>query len=120
MDQAARWNAFEVVKNSPLQSGHGFQYNWLGHARQSSVNIVQVQPAPGLIHIHREHDEVVYMLEADTEFRLGEETIKVKPGDIIHIPAGTPHGPVKGEKLALVSIYSPLFDPENPDREYVQ
>ena len=118
------WNAQELIEQIPPASpGQPIHWVWLATGDYSGVNIVRIQPpqlpAPDLLHIHREHDETAYVMEGDTDFRLGGFTKRVKPGDIIHIPAGVPHGPVSGEKMIALSVYGPSFDPENPDREFV-
>lgn len=118
------FNIQDVLRdNPPPEAGPKFNYAWLARGVHSTVNVVQglppAQPAPDLLHIHREHDEIVYVVEGDSDFRLGEFTKRIKPGDIIFIPAGIVHGPVSGAKMAALSIYAPDFDPENPDREFV-
>lgn len=119
------WNVYEVVQEgSPPERGQGFHRTWLAKGKYSTVNVVQGQPAqppgPDLLHLHKEHDEIIYVVEANTDFRLGEFTKRIKAGDVIFVPAGTVHGPTGGEKLVLVSVYAPSFDPDNPDREDVR
>ena len=42
-------------------------------------------------HIHRNEDETFYVLEGETTFRLGEQTIVAGPGDFVHVPRGNVH-----------------------------
>ena len=47
-------------------------------------------------HIHREREELFYVLEGDFEFILGDESIKAPAGSVVFIPRGTRHAPVIG------------------------
>ena len=119
MDEPGIWGAAEVVKGDPIKPGEGFHWTWLARGEHCTVNLVQARPGPELFHLHKDHDEVVYVVEADADFRLDDTVRPVKAGDVLFIPKGVPHGPVKGRKLTVLSIYGPAFDIENPDREYV-
>ena len=44
------------------------------------------------LHKHKLRSEIVYVLAGTGSFFLGKETIALKPGLIIHIPVGIPHG----------------------------
>jgi len=52
------------------------------------------------------------VLEGEADFRVGEETRRVRVGDIVFIPRDTLHGRVRtlSEKWAALSIYGPTFD----------
>jgi len=42
------------------------------------------------LHLHT-YDEVGVAQEGTLEFQVGDQTLTVKPGDVVVIPAGTPH-----------------------------
>src|SRR5262245_5132423 len=42
-------------------------------------------------HLHREQDELFYLLEGEIRFRIGEETMLGRSGTLIFVPRGTPH-----------------------------
>jgi quercetin dioxygenase-like cupin family protein len=42
-------------------------------------------------HIHRREDEVLYVLEGEVEFLLGEDTITADSGSCVHVPRGALH-----------------------------
>ena len=42
-------------------------------------------------HTHREEDEVLYVLEGEVEFLLGEDTIPAGAGSYVHAPRGALH-----------------------------
>jgi quercetin dioxygenase-like cupin family protein len=63
------------------------------------------------MHIQPSHDELVLILEGECGFRVGEETTRVKAGDLIFIPRGTIHGPiVDRDPVGALSIFAPYFD----------
>ena len=42
-------------------------------------------------HIHRNEDEMFYVLEGECTFRLGDETVTAGPGDFVNVPRGEVH-----------------------------
>jgi quercetin dioxygenase-like cupin family protein len=42
-------------------------------------------------HYHPVHEEILYILEGEAEQWVGTEKRVLKPGEIAHIPPGTPH-----------------------------
>jgi quercetin dioxygenase-like cupin family protein len=51
------------------------------------------------------------------EFRVGEESRNVGPGDLIFIPRNTIHGPIirEGQRFAALSVFAPFFDRGKPN-----
>lgn len=47
-----------------------------------------VEPPP---HIHRNEDEIFYLLEGNIRFQIGEKTVEAKPGDAVFAPRMVPH-----------------------------
>lgn len=111
------WNIAEVVKNNPIPDDRRLQRTFLVDGQHATALVVQAQPqTEPFIHIHREHDEFLYILEGEGWAYVGEKKLEVKTGDLVYCPAGEEHGffmPVKGVRL---SIYGPPFDREHPDR----
>lgn len=79
--------------------------------------VVQAQPqVEPFIHLHKEHDEFLYVLEGEGRVYIGDRNFKVKAGHLVYCPVGMEHGffmPTKGVRL---SIYGPAFDRIHPDR----
>ncbi|MFI5204514.1 MAG: cupin domain-containing protein [Flavobacteriales bacterium] len=71
------------------------------------------------LHKHNTHTENVIVLEGEGEMRLGDKKFKIKKGDHIFIPKGTPHSVVVKSKkpMKVVSVQSPHFD--GKDREII-
>lgn len=64
------------------------------------------------MHLHRMHTEHVFVLDGEAIMQLGDQERRVKAGDTIVIPAGTPHGAkvTSKEPLRVVSVQAPRFD----------
>lgn len=77
-----------------------------------TANIATGGEAGNALHTQPSHDEIVIVLEGEAEFRVGDETRHVAPGDMVFIPRDTLHGRVRvtTPKFATLSIYAPFFD----------
>ncbi len=84
----------------------GHQYNLLGHIGANTSGVIV---EPYLISLTEESDvfpdfqhegiELIYMLEGEVEYRHGDKTFTLKPGDSFFFDADAPHGPQKHIKL---------------------
>lgn len=65
-------------------------------------------------HLHPNTNELQYILEGTGTVWLGDKEVTVKPGDLVLIPKGTPHGGSKpdGRALKAIAIKTP---PQAPD-----
>lgn len=63
---------------------------------------------------HRQpyHEELLIVVEGEAEFRVGDETRHVNPGDFVFMPRDTIHGTVatRLEPLSFLSIITPRID----------
>ena len=66
-------------------------------------------------HMHPHTNEIQYILEGTGTIWLGDKEVKVKPGDLVIIPHGTPHGGSKpdGRTLKAIAIKTPPQTPED-------
>jgi mannose-6-phosphate isomerase-like protein (cupin superfamily) len=64
-------------------------------------------------HRHNDGAHVLYMVSGGGTMTHGDKTITLKPGMIVHVPAGVPHSLKKaaGGELTLVDFAQPPFDP---------
>lgn len=86
------------IERSGTRAGH--QYNLLGHIGSNSSGVIV---EPYLITLTAESDifptfqhegmEFLYMLEGVLEYRHGERTFTLRPGDSFFFDADAPHGP---------------------------
>ena len=79
---------------------------------------VRVDFDPGYVSPMHTHpgEEIIYVLEGTLEYEIGGKTARVKPGDVLFVPAGTPHlarniGSTNGAELATYVLEKgkPLF-----------
>ncbi|MBV9565704.1 MAG: cupin domain-containing protein [Bradyrhizobium sp.] len=65
-------------------------------------------------HLHANANEIQYVLDGTGTIWLGDTEVPVKPGDLVIIPKGTPHGGTKvsGRTLKTIAIKTP---PQAPD-----
>lgn len=65
-------------------------------------------------HEHLNANEIQYILDGTGTIWLGDKEVHVKPGDLVIIPKGTPHGGTKpdGRPIKAIAIKTP---PQAPD-----
>ena len=65
-------------------------------------------------HLHANAHEIQYILEGTGTIWLGDKEVQIKPGDLVIIPKGTPHGGTKpdGRTIKAIAIKTP---PQKPD-----
>jgi quercetin dioxygenase-like cupin family protein len=60
------------------------------------------------LHVHRNEDELFYVLEGEHVFQVGDEEHRVGPGGLVFAPRGVPHAqrrvvPGQGRELVLTT-----------------
>ena len=58
------------------------------------LTVIEALSAPGEgppLHVHREQDEFIYVLEGTFRVKLGNDLIEALPGSFVFIPRDTPH-----------------------------
>ena len=65
--------------------------------------------AEGALHTHP-HTQLSYVLSGSFRYTVEEESVLLKPGDSIVVPAGTPHGTLCLEKGVLLDVFTPKRD----------
>ena len=86
--------------------------------REALQVIVEIAPgATAPLHTHP-GEEIIYILEGTLEYEIGGKLSRVKAGDVLFVPAGTPHlarnvGTGRGAELAtyIVEKGKPLVTP---------
>lgn len=66
-------------------------------------------------HYHRKTEEIYYITHGTGRMKIGEETLKVKPGDAIAIPPGARHKlwNTGAEPLRLLCCCAPAYEHED-------
>jgi quercetin dioxygenase-like cupin family protein len=82
-----------------------------GKETRDLYSIAEVLEPPGgraPLHLHRKEDEAFYVLEGEMTFRIGEETIKARPGAFVFGPKDVPHAyTVASGPARLLFLLSP-------------
>jgi mannose-6-phosphate isomerase-like protein (cupin superfamily) len=75
---------------------------------------ISIQDGSPPKHLHPNANEIQYILEGTGTIWLGDKEVRVKPGDLVIIPHGTPHGGTKpdGRTIKAIAIKTP---PQTPD-----
>ena len=75
---------------------------------------VSIQDGNTPKHLHTDANEMQFILDGTGTLWLGDNEVRVKPGDLVIIPKGTPHGGTKpdGRTFKAIAIKSP---PQAPD-----
>ena len=75
------WGTLRWLVNGKLEPGSGVTLGL------TELNVGKSNP----LHIHTNSDEVIYVLSGRCEQRVGKETVILKAGDALRVPAGVPH-----------------------------
>ena len=70
---------------------------------------ISIQDGNVAKHLHANANEIQYILDGTGTIWLGDKEVRVKPGDLVIIPKGTPHGGTKpdGRTLKAIAIKTP-------------
>lgn len=109
----------EAVEADKLSDADVFKRTYLGHGEQSSVFVFQAHAGPFRTHVHEHHDEIGYVLQGTGSVTVGGETRPVTKGDVWVIPKGTPHGGQFEDAPQVLFISSPIDDPDDQDRVWL-
>ncbi len=105
-----------ALQTDPATAAHPIKREFLCDGEFLTANLAVVEHAGNALHTQPHHDEFVVIVEGEVDFRVGDETRRVQPGDVVFIARNTIHGPVltAGERLVALSVFAPHFDPNDP------
>jgi quercetin dioxygenase-like cupin family protein len=107
-----------ILQQNPLEAG-GPTAKVAGSSRAGNSELQVIEMSKIKLHHHDQEDHIVYVARGRGILRMGEkgqETREVKPGDILNLPRGVPHGfETQGdENLVLLVVatagWKPLED----------
>jgi quercetin dioxygenase-like cupin family protein len=115
-----------LVAGSVYADNHAFEFSdevKKGEQRPGFTNKAVVKTATFTVgavavkeeikpHRHNDGAHVLYIVSGGGTMTHGDKTITLKPGMLVHVPAGVAHG-IKAEsgELTLVDFAQPPFDP---------
>jgi len=104
-------DAVRGLATDPATAEDPIKRTFLCDGEHVSCNVNVLEECEDVIHIQPDHDELVLVLKGECGFRVGDETRRVKTGDLMFIPRDTVHGPiVDSGRVALLSVFGPFFD----------
>ena len=110
-------NLYDIVKQfktDPESQNDPVKRMFICDGESISANIASSSGGGSKLHTQPDHDEIVVVIDGEAEFKIGGETRRVGPGDLMFIPRNTIHGRVRTltESMSALSIYAPYFDRE--------
>ena len=112
------WRVQDVLKNQRLPPDDIVKFIYLAEGPNLTTDIAFARDEVPL-HLHRNHDELIHVLEGSGTFRVGKSFYKFGPQSIIYIPEDTVHGGKLDGEIKILSVYTPKFDIRKPDRIFV-
>ena len=115
---AAETITAQVIHTGELEGDALSPANAGGMRNKTFVSVdgatISIQDGSPPKHLHANANEIQYILEGTGTIWLGDKEVQVKPGDLLVIPKGTPHGGTKpdGRPFKAISIKTP---PQAPD-----
>jgi mannose-6-phosphate isomerase-like protein (cupin superfamily) len=116
---AAEAMTAQIIHTGEMQGDALGSANQVGYRSKTFLSAdsgtVSIQDGFVPKHLHPVANEVQYILEGTGTIWLGDKEVTVKPGDLIIIPHGTPHGGTKttGRPLKSIAIKTPPQTPED-------
>ena len=75
--------------------GTEVQYKAEGARPGGGPTFLEFHPAPGFStgdHVHASIEEIFYVVEGEVQVRVGDRTLRARPGDFVLVPPGVAHG----------------------------
>lgn len=101
----------EWLKANPMSAVQEIAIHEISRGESGSSHIVRIRTREPL-HTHERHDLVAILLKGRGTLTLGFRQLELKPGAIVSIPRGTPHGfENRGPEPAVAyATFFPAFD----------
>ena len=107
VDYRSRMNATNLSAAAASLPAHGWKSLVLGRVANTHVKLFRVDPAGLPVERHPDWAESLIMIEGEIHLELGPERHRLRAGDHLYIPAGTPHSILPGGHGAFL-----LVDPD--------
>jgi quercetin dioxygenase-like cupin family protein len=114
-------NIDEILKDNPLKAGEKFQL--ISVAQDDTVTLSVLRLTEGAVvkpHLHKTHDETVYVIKGTGQMSINGKWVDVKAGSLHFNPMGKVHATKNtgNEPLVAVSVFTPSM--KAPDRYFVE
>ncbi len=84
---------YTVLTREALPSDDGHTYEFEGSRRDAEVSFIWVDMPPGLgVRLHKHpYQEIFIIQEGSATYTVGSASLNAQAGQIVIVPAGTPH-----------------------------
>ena len=111
----------EILKANPLKAGEKAQTITI--AQDDTISLLVLRATEGVViksHLHKTHDETVYIIKGTGQMLINDKWVDIKPGTLHFNPMGKVHSTkVTGnEPLVVISIFTPAM--KELDRHFVE
>jgi mannose-6-phosphate isomerase-like protein (cupin superfamily) len=111
----------EILNANPLKAGEKAQTITI--AQDDTISLLVLRATEGVViksHLHKTHDETVYIIKGTGQMLVNDKWVDLKPGTLHFNPMGKVHSTkVTGnEPLVVISIFTPAM--KEPDRYFVE
>ena len=100
------------VKDAEEFNEKAFVRKRLFETSDMNFNIYCIEPGQqNPLHKHPNSDEILYFVEGTGECKVGQESYKVKPGDVVLVPKNVSHAILnmhESDNMVCVLVQSPL------------
>jgi len=117
------WLLIRAGEGTPVEreSNHGMSYTILLEsgtgASEFQLMTVRVQPGAKRKAVSGSGMELLYLLEGELEYRIGEDTIPFRRGDTLFFDGAIPHVPVNSsDREAVMLVLYLLSEEKTPSR----
>jgi len=111
----------EILNANPLKAGEKAQT--IPIAQDDTISLLVLRVAEGVWvkpHVHKTHDETVYIIKGTGQMLVNDKWVDIKPGSLHFNPMGKVHS-VKNtgnEPAVVISIFTPAM--KELDRHFVE
>lgn len=121
-------NPTTIEQLAEIPEGSGVHHRFLNHLAtvkvgagdsRSGMNAVEFHAPRGFgppLHVHREEDELMYVIDGRVRLEFGDETVLAEAGSVVSLPSGVPHTfQVESETARMLTVAAgrssaPSFD----------
>jgi mannose-6-phosphate isomerase-like protein (cupin superfamily) len=111
----------EILKANPLKADEKAQTITIAQEDTISLLVLRLTEGVGVKrHIHKTHDETIYVIKGTAQLYINDKWVDIKPGSLHFNPMGNVHT-IKNtgnEPLVIISIFTPAM--KVTDRHFVE
>jgi mannose-6-phosphate isomerase-like protein (cupin superfamily) len=111
----------KILEENPLKPGEKAQT--IKIAEDDTISLLVLRVTEGVWikpHIHKTHNETVYVIKGTAQMLIKDKWVDLKPGSLHFNPMGKVHSfkNTGNEPAVIISIFTPAM--KEPDRHFVQ